>query len=156
MLEPLPAIYDRPSMFPKTISDLVWKYRIIHELRFLASHMFSNSFPVEIRDISSRESALHGFFCFIAFTSSLLIMKIPITMVMKKGIKRCMQAVSDAFVCFMGEPGYRRLGFKGLLLAVFTKERWTTCVNGSIDNLMQITHTKMKIPVQELVHGDNV
>jgi hypothetical protein len=96
--------------------DLVWKYRLIHELRFLASHMSSNSFPVEIRDKFSQDSALFmSSFVFIAFTSSLLIMKIPITMVMKRGIKRCMQAVSDAFVCFLGEPGYRGLSFDGLL-----------------------------------------
>jgi len=137
-----------PRRFQRRSLDLVWKYRLIHELRFLASHMSSNSFPVEIRDIFSQESALFmSSFVFIAFTSSLLIMKIPITMVMKRGIKRCMQAVSDAFVCFLGEPGYRGLSFEGLLLAVFTKERWPKCVNDSIDNLMQIAHTKLKIPV---------
>ena len=115
--------------------DLVWKYRLIHELRFLASHKSSNSFPVEIRDTASQDNALFmSHFVFIAFTSSLLIMRIPVTMVMKRGIKRCMQAVSDPFVCFLGEPGYRGWSFEGLLLAVFTKERWTKCVNGSVDN----------------------
>jgi hypothetical protein len=91
-----------PRCFQGRSLDLVWKYRLIHKLRFLASHMSSNSFPVEIRDIFSQESALFMSFVFIAFTSSLLIMKIPITMVMRRGIKRCMQAVSDAFCVFFG------------------------------------------------------
>jgi hypothetical protein len=77
-----------PRRFQGRSLDLVWKYRLIHELRFLASHMSSNSFPVEIRDIFSQESALSmSSFVFIAFTSSLLIMKIPITMGHEEGHK---------------------------------------------------------------------
>jgi hypothetical protein len=91
-----------PRCFQGRSLDLDWKYRLVHELRCLASHMSSNSFLVEIRDIFSQESALFMSFVFIAFTSSLLIMKIPITMVMRRGIKRCMQAVSDAFCVFFG------------------------------------------------------
>jgi hypothetical protein len=118
--------------------------------------MSSSSFPVEITDVFSQERALHVFFCFYCIHEFTVNNENPITIVMKRGIKRCMQAVSDAFVCFLGELGYRGWSFESLLLAVFTKERLTKCVNGSIDNSMQITHTKLKIPVQELVHGNNV
>jgi hypothetical protein len=91
--------------------------------------------PAEMRDSSSWDNALFmSPFVFIAFTSSLLIMKTPITIVMKRCIKRCMQAVSDAFVCFLGEPGYRGWSFEGFLFIVFTKEQRTKCVNDPLDN----------------------
>jgi len=93
-----------PRCFQRRSLDLVWKYRLIHEFHFLGkSHVLELVSSREQGYISSQESALFmSSFVFIAFTSSLLIIKIPITMVMKRGIKRCMQAVSDAFVFFFG------------------------------------------------------
>jgi hypothetical protein len=57
------------------------------------------------------------------------------TTVTKGALKRCMQAVSDAYLCFSGSV-HRGAA---TVCCVFTKEKANLVSNGSLDNSMQIT-----------------
>lgn len=54
-----------PRCFQGRSLDLVWKYRLIHELRFLASHMSSRTRSSRDQGyIQPGKCSVHVFFCF--------------------------------------------------------------------------------------------